>query len=413
MTAPSTSNPLTASGSADASGSSAATTPGVTAAAGPAAVDPARLAADSPYQRQRLWCGIVGIGGVLGVGWLAVLLGLPDLLAGLTATWPSAVAGAVAMLVAAVLASLVQAPVDYVAGRLVETRFRQVDLDSPYNWGRAYVARLLTWTATLTAAGAVAGAVMTALPTTWPVVLPVMLVGLAAVQLVLPFGPGPRVSPGIARRPWTEQLVAELKRHNLPVPALAYFDHGERSLAGGWAGFGPLKRLWVSSTLWDVPPRVAAALIARELTHDARGHRLLSLLATFAWVLLGCVFAGLLMPAAYRTAETPAAAIFFLAVWLSTWSWVSLLFVFPAMGRWQVLAADRGMLDAGFTLDESLTALRHLAASNRPDEELPDWIAFVFHPIPPMRRRREALLRAASANHGGSGRGRTAAKETA
>lgn len=331
---------------------------------------------------------------MLGILWLAVLLGLPQFLASLTGSWPAFLAGGVAMLTAALLVVLGQAPADYL-GRRAELEYGQAAEESRYVWRRAYVFGVVGWVASLTFAGMVAGGVIGALPRSWPVVLPLVLTALATLRLALPLGPGPRVTPGLARRPWTEQLVAELKRRGLKLPVLEYFDHGERSLAGGWAGFGPLKRLWVSSTLWDVPPKTAAALLARELTHDARGHRLLSLLATATWMLAGCVIGHLLLPGGYAAAGGQAAAVFFLAVWLTTWNWLSLLFVFPAMGRWQVLAADRGMLEAGFTLEESLTALSALHRHNRPDDVLPAWVTFVFHPIPPMTFRREALIRAA------------------
>lgn len=358
-------------------------------------VDRARLAADGPYQRQRLWAGVLGIGAVLIAAWAAVALGLGDGLVWLTQNWPAGLAGLLAGVVMGLLASVVQLPFDYFGGRVVEGNFRQLEMASNYQWGRSYGLQLAGWIATLGVSGAVVAMLAGWMPGVWPVVVPLVLVGLGALRLCLPLCPARRGAPGLARRPWTEQVVAELKRRKLPVPVLQYFDHGERSLAGGWGGFGGLKRLWVSTTLWEVRPVLAAALIARELTHEARGHRVLSLMATGAWVLLGCVLGWYLMPGRYASDGAGAALVVFLAAWLSTWSWISLLFVFPAMGRWQVLAADRGMLESGFSLEESLAALRQLAECNKPDEDLPGWIAFVFHPIPPMRVRRAALVRAA------------------
>jgi Zn-dependent protease with chaperone function len=355
----------------------------------PEAVNLVRQAASAPYQRQRLICGVAGIGTLLLTLWLMLLLNLPHHLGNWFAPMHPILQGGLTLLLTAVLLSALQFPFDFFAGRVVEGNFRQINFTSGYQWGRAYVIHVVQWVGALTLAGAMTGWLYSLSPDRWFLFAPVLLIVLASASVCLPLPPGPKVALGTARRPFLERMRAELLKQKLPVPLMAFYEHGERSLAGSWAGAGPLRTLWLTRTLLDTDPRLAAALIAREYAHLRLGHRMLSLLATAVWTVAGFVLTALLLPPSW---STPAGVAFTAAAVMTTWSWVSLLFVFPALGRHQVLAADRGMLDAGFSLGEALAALDLLADRNRPDESLPPAIAFVFHPIPPMHARRLALL---------------------
>lgn len=349
------------------------------------------------YQRQRLWCGVVGIGAVLVFLWAGMWWGLPDVLKGAFGGLPPVVAGGLVALLTAVVVSGIQLPFDFFGGRVVEGNFRQIDFGARFDWGKRYIWGVVEWVVVLTVAGAVVGWMVGRWPGMWPVVAPMVLMGLAGLQFCIPIPPGPRARPGVARRPWTEQLKAELAKQKLAMPAMGYYEHGERSLGGGWAGVGRMRMLWVTRTVWELTPRTAAALVSRELGHLRLGHRGLSFLATGAWVVAGFVVASMVLPG--RWLESPGAAVFGVMGVMSTWCWVSLLFVFPAMGRWQVYSADRAMLEAGFTLEEGLAALDALSDRNKPDEKLPAGIAFVFHPIPPMEMRREALRKFGKGGH--------------
>jgi Zn-dependent protease with chaperone function len=336
---------------------------------------------------------VLGIGAVLILLWALLALSFPDFLKSQTSAWPAWLAGGSVALLAGVLVSLVQCPFDYFAGRVVEGNFRQIEMNSRYRWGHAYLFGVLRWVVALTLTGAIVGYVSYVTPGGWPVLVPIAMFSFGLLQLALPIPPGPTAHPGVARKPWLQQVAQELRSVGIESPKLQFYDHGERSLAGGWAGIGKLRVLFVAKTLWDLPPRTAAALLSREIAHLNLGHRWLSFLAALAWTLAGCVVASVVLPSRWQ--ESPGALVFALAAVLSTWAWVSLLFVFPALGRWQVLSADRAMLTSGFTLEESLDALAALSECNKPDETLPPVIAFVFHPIPPMSVRRESLRAAA------------------
>ena len=80
---------------------------------------------------------------------------------------------------------------------------------------------------------------------------------------------------------------------------------------------------------------------------------------------------------------------------MSTWSWIG-LFVLPAIGRRQVLAADRFMAEKLGDPEETSVVFGCLAGGNLPDEDLGSVKKYVFHPIPPLAVRRSAALEASS-----------------
>ncbi len=171
---------------------------------------------------------------------------------------------------------------------------------------------------------------------------------------------------------------------DLPVPEIAWYDHGERSLAGGWNGAGPWRKLFVATSLAEVEPRLAAGLIAREIGHISLLHRLITTVCTIGWIAIGLVMAGLLSD------HGAAGSVVILATVMSTWCWVGLLGLWPSLGKRQIYAADRFAADKLGRAD-GLRMLDVLASRNLPDATLPSGVAFVFHPIPPMNDRHRAL----------------------
>ena len=141
--------------------------------------------------------------------------------------------------------------------------------------------------------------------------------------------------------------------------------------------------LYLSATLTDTDPAAAADLVAREIGHRALGHRGQSAAGTCLWVTLGFALSAVLFPD-HGVAGTLLAT----AAVMSTWCWLG-LFVWPALGRHQILAADRFAARTSPTGGRAM--LDALTEHNLPDEHLPPAVAYVFHPIPPMAARRSAL----------------------
>jgi STE24 endopeptidase len=344
------------------------------------------LAADAPdrrasYQRRRLWLGITGIGLILVTLWLGLLIGVPAWWQGVLAGWHPVAAGTLTGLALGVLAAMLQGPID-VAAHGAERAWGQVNrpLDVV-----AYLREVGLSLVGLATAGLCVGLAVWLAGPVWPVALGAALAVVIGLLFVLPRAGGATVDEA-----WLNEVAAALEAKKLALPAIAWQATDERALNGGWSGVGPWRRLALTNNLADVPPDVAATLIAREIGHAKLGHRWASLAGTILWVVLGIALAWLILPTVWQVGA--ASLTVALAAVFSTWHWLG-LFVWPALGRRQVLAADAFAARAGF---DSAAGLDALTRHNLPDEELPPAVAAVFHPIPPMAARRAALKELAS-----------------
>jgi Zn-dependent protease with chaperone function len=368
------------------------------------AADPPAADVAARYQRQRLWIGIGGIGTILVLQWAGVIGCVPAWInqeARGHAWFGGSLGGALMGLLLGAAAVLVQLPFDLL-GRRVEARFgqwRRADGagasgehgGGDHSWWRRWWSSAWRWIAAAAMGGLVIGIAWETDASRWLAWSILGLGLLSGIAVTLPIRPGERVDPGEDAAAWASQTRQHIVALGLAWPRIRWYDHGERSLAGGWHGLGPWARLWLSTSMLDVPPHLAAGLVIREIGHADRGDRAFGVLASAAWIAAGLagswILAGELLG---RGEDTPAGLVFVIATVMSTWSWIG-LFVWPALGRTQVFAADRFMLRAGMTREQAVAVLDELAARNRPDEELPGAVAFVFHPIPPMELRRRAL----------------------
>ncbi len=332
------------------------------------------------YQRKRLWCGITGIGLILVSLWTAALLGAAGGVDRLVGELRLEIAGAVVAVGLGLVASLLQIGPDVVAAKL-EVRVGQ---RTPEAFGRRYVQGLTEWLGGLAAAGALLGLCVRIFGDNWWIAAAVGLTSLAFGHVFVPFSPGPRAK--VPDEAWWNAVADRLRTAGLPVPTVAWFDHGERSLAGGWNGVGRWQRLFLATSLRQVEPEIAATLIAREIGHLRLGHRVTTMLSTAAWIVAGVALARIFTPADVGV----GGIVFVLAATMSTWCWLGLLGLWPTLGKRQIYQAD-AFSAKQMGLPAARAALAALAKHNLPDERLPTGVAFVFHPIPPMADRRAAL----------------------
>lgn len=354
------------------------------------------------YQRARLWIGIGGIGSVLVVLWILGAAGLPRWMDWMLADVPGWMGGGIAGLLLGLLAGGVQLGFDVAAGR-VERRYGQRLTEGEVVRGFGYWAGLLVWIGQAGLAGVVLGVCWWLAGPGWSMLA--SLLGVGYVLAAWSLQPGPR-GERVLFQPdagWLAGVMGELGRRGLRMPEVGWFDHGERSLAGGWAGAGRRRVLHLSTTVSRLRPEVAAGLIARELGHDRLGHRMATVLGSALLLVAGLQVGGLLQQA-YWPGAGAGGVVVVGAVAMTTLSWLS-LFVVPAVGRRQVLAADRFLLETGFALEEALAVLDALAEANLPDERLGGVKTYVFHPIPPMSVRREAFRQHAGVGVGSRGPG--------
>ena len=347
------------------------------------------------YQRLRLRMGILGIGSILVTLWVCLGLGVPRRLDRLFEGWGGWAGFGVGALLG-VGAALLQLVPDTVA--------RHADLSEGVavpgeqrRFLRRYWGGVAAFVAQVTVAGGLAGwaFVLTAEGRDpWPgyAACAAALLALSFVRLLGDPTLGIESEPYDVTRGWIEVLERRLERAGEARPALRWFDHGEHSLAGGWEGLGGRQRLTLSRSVGELPPQVAAGLVLRELGHRRGGHRWIGCGVSAAWLVAGVGLAYAAERWAFGVLGT-AGRVFLLAAAMSTWSWIG-LFVLPALGRRQVLAADRFMARKLGDAEEVSVVFGCLAGGNLPDEDLGTVKKYVFHPIPPLAVRRAAALAA-------------------
>lgn len=328
----------------------------------------------SQYQRVRLWSGITSIGLNLAAIWLAVALAGawgPGLSVG------AQIAALLGLVVAFTLGSL---PFDLLTGHALETfagRTRQPLGGWLSDWaggaartgvGLAFGLGIF-WANAATGGGA-AG----------PLILGVLVLTVVAVGLV----PGGRAA-GPEERAFAARLEEERARLGLPAWPVRWFDAADDETVNGYVPpLRPARLCLSTSVARELTPREAALLAAREVWFRRSGASAAGATIVVAWQTIGVALA------LHVPANSPLAAAVAGAAVVSTWSFVA-LFVWPTLNRAWMRAADRSL--RAFAPETEVRALlAKVQRLNATDVDLPPGKTAVFHPIPPLAERQQALL---------------------
>ena len=341
------------------------------------------------------WLGIAGTAAIVLGQWAAVLGCVPAWVnqeARGHAWFGGSLGGVLTAAILAAAAVLVQLPFDLLARPRSRPAAGGAAAPGLRSWWRRWWSGVWRWIAAAAMGGAVLGLAWEADADRW---LAWSILGfglLAGIAVTLPVRPGEAIAPDAATDAWTGQMRQELVRLGLSLPRIRWFDHGESSLVGGWHGLGPWATLWLSRSLREVPAPLAAGLIVREIGHADRGDRAFGVLASAAWIAAGLALSWIMAGELLADGpDTPAGLVIVVAAVMSSWSLVGAL-LWPALGRRQVLAADRFMLRAGMSREHAVAVLDALAARNGDTDPAAATVAMMlFRPIPPMDRRRRIL----------------------
>ena len=341
------------------------------------------------------WLGIAGTAAIVLGQWAAVLGCVPAWVnqeASGHAWFGGSLGGVLTAAILAAAAVLVQLPFDLLARPRSRPAAGGAAAPGLRSWWRRWWSGVWRWIAAAAMGGAVLGLAWEADADRW---LAWSILGfglLAGIAVTLPVRPGEAIAPDAATDAWTGQMRQELVRLGLSLPRIRWFDHGESSLVGGWHGLGPWATLWLSRSLREVPAPLAAGLIVREIGHADRGDRAFGVLASAAWIAAGLALSWIMAGELLADGpDTPAGLVIVVAAVMSSWSLVGAL-LWPALGRRQVLAADRFMLRAGMSREHAVAVLDALAARNGDTDPAAATVAMMlFRPIPPMDRRRRIL----------------------
>ena len=332
------------------------------------------------YDAARLRVGIVGIGSVLVWLWFGAVTGLTDRIARLFAPEHSVLGAAVAATTLGLAVSLILLPVDVFGGVIVERRVRRVSIA---RWLQVYFSGTAGWLVLLGLGGAIAGGSLAAGPNWWQFLTPLTALALLATSTALGAVSVSQTDPLTADE--TAALRWRLGAMGLALPAVAWArDAGDTYLSGAWSR----GTLVLSGACRGLPGRdELVCLVAREIGHRDSKHRRNGIVLAALWAAAVPGLTALIM---HPDPDSAPAVVAALAVISSTWVWIGLL-VLPTLGQRQVLAADRYFLAHGGSADVLRATLELLASQNRVDRTRSPLVERIFHPIPSLERRLEAI----------------------
>lgn len=332
------------------------------------------------YQKVRLWSGVFSIGLNLGLIWafyLASLLVSPRLVARFDARL---------LLLIPVLAMLALGFVfDVLSGHAAETALGRTRQGFGA-WARDWVLvslrvapalylglLLLAWLRfqsgpILAAVGLVVALFLAG----WTLLLPAIL-------------PRSWRRENAETREFEAQLRLELAKVEVPaaLPILWLESEDETTVNGAMAPLGRAQ-IWLASNVsCHLTPRQAALLIRRDWWFRRTQKHLAGTGICIIWLLIGLALARLLPAQGAWQAGLGGAAL------VTSWCFAA-LFVWPPLNQRWMRAADRDLLQVA-PHEEIETLLRRVQVLNASDTQLSNLKSGVFHPIPDLNRRLEAL----------------------
>ncbi len=328
------------------------------------------------YQRVRLWAGITSIGANLGAIWMLAI----------SALWwapliPST-GGQLAVLgLLALVLMLINLPFEILLGHALETavgRTRQ-----------SFRAWLGDWLRQSARAGATLsfgllffwGHHFSGGAWSWPLLGGAFVVMLLVVLFV---PQGVAALPGSVEDRFALALAGELARLHQPPSVVRWFDNSDEESVNGYLVPWRAACLCLATTVArHLTPREAALLAAREGWFRRSGATARAVCIAVGWLMTG-VGAGLFIPAdsALQAALLGAAVV-------TTWCFAA-LFIWPTLNRSWMRHADLFLLTLA-PREEVRALLEKLQRLNATDVSLPAGKTAVFHPIPPLTSRLEAL----------------------
>ena len=189
---------------------------------------------------------------------------------------------------------------------------------------------------------------------------------------------------GSAKPPTSLQY---LRGKRLEHPQMLVYQSTDPAFVGGLVGFPGQERLVLPSAwLEGLSADVVTMQVARRLGVLVTGARKRGVGLALLWNAVGFALASQLP----RSSLASATGLINTGLWFTLWSFLGLLLL-PSLNRPGVLEADRFALGEGIVEG---TMKRGMMDLDRLQDDEPDrsrWVERVFHPIPSVTRRMEAL----------------------
>jgi Zn-dependent protease with chaperone function len=368
-------------------------------------VGPAAAAVDLPvndlarsYQPRRVWAAAVSIGWNLLLASLFVLGGAADgLYRRLAPQDPAHLAPAFSW-VAPVYFTILFAgyatlnfPLELWFGYLEERQFGLAK-DGVRAWARDWLNGTLQHGVMFVIGACLLLVFQSLAPDAW---LLLMSGALLALFLVTTYLAADLVPLGLFQlQKADEVVVARLTlpgdARELALPPIVIYSHPSlREFAGGIVGLGNRQVMMISRSTLELASNTLLRFVTlHDLGHRRYHHNLLSVLAGWAWVVMGLVVSDDVIPARWHGTPVFASPMYaaFLAVTLSAWMALGEP-VLAYFGRRLEYQADRFYLRHGGTAAQMQSALAELAARNLARTEVMRRRETIFHPLPSVANR--------------------------
>jgi Zn-dependent protease with chaperone function len=340
----------------------------------------------SSYQHFRLWAGICSIGLNLGMIWTAYafcLLPLP--LPGIEQV-PYLPLYAMVVTVAIILAYL---PFEILIGYAAELAQARTQLTLGQwlrDWWRPQWFVAFGLTAGISLFGIVSQMPLSAIMVTLGMVTLLVLALIWGLPYLirLPGGLRPQTNPVLEAA-----LNETLREFKAPDVTLKILDDGdEEGVNGVIMPFHP-KTLYINrAAAEELDVKELAALTFREQWFHQRGQTLLHVGIVLGWILAG-VYLALTVPGSILPATTALEQGLGGAAIMTTWCFLALL-IWPPLNNRAMLKADLHLAHH-VGAEATIALLNKIQTLNETDFELDPAKEHVFHPIPSLKKRIEAL----------------------
>ncbi len=329
------------------------------------------------YARWRLWLGITGVGSLVMVALVALLRGVPSALFS-----TREVIGWVELceLTAAVgLLMAVLAPLDFLGGHWLPTKFRKVD-QTIFDWLRVYLPAALTQGAIYISFGLLILLLGQAYGT---------IGGLLAIAfgMIACFAVRNRLL--VRRRIKTSRIeeklldaIVELQSWEVFVPKTIVVKHRDIGFTGGVVGWGKSVRILIPEAWMSFSREQLATAIARRAIAINSGSYSLGLALAFAWNLIGFALCSQLPGAGFSN----VAGLITTISGFTLWSFLGLL-ILPTISRNASLQVDSELVDRGMESRLIATTANSMDQMQDGEPDRPALIETIFHPIPNVSSR--------------------------
>lgn len=329
------------------------------------------------YARARLWLGIISVGSVVTIAFVAYLIHLPKWLSANDQTfgvYELAQLGAITSLLMIWLF-----PLDYLGGFLLPSKYDKSN-QSIAEWFRGY------------AVGAVTQALLFILFGSSIIFLSQIYgrLGGAVAVFVFTIACFTLRNRLLLKREVTSEVVqeklvdaiAEIQSWQIFVPQIVVVEHSDIGFTGGVIGWGKQAKIVIPKAWLSFPTEKLAMAMARRALAISSGSYTRGLIVAFIWNVGGFLLCSYLPGAGLATVS----ALVITLCGFTVWSFLGLL-TLPTVSRNASVRLDQALVERGMPLELISQTASAMDQLQDDEPQRPTLVEIIFHPVPSVSSR--------------------------